>query len=313
MAKVRVGFYKSVQGSFTEERIAAIKHRLVSEHDIELVEVDFRQGVLIHGKVYVGDICLNDLDVYFWHDTVWPSQTGADSYYIHLLRAIGKDVAVINGADETETTNDKLRAHARLIEHGLPVSRYALIRSDDRQGIQQAFEQLQGDVLVKPRFGGWGSGIVRCQSIEDLYSTIELSVAVAGKHTQFLLEQFYENDPNGWVSISMIGQTPLIAYKKPLSLSSSTWKVYDPEKRDGRGEQSVTVEPSDGLVDLAKKAQAAIGKDIIGFDFILTPQGYVIVDENGRPGLYEHCLQEKGIDLVDVIARLIADKAAIYF
>lgn len=309
MSGIKVGFHKSVQGSFTEERIAEIKRRLSEVHGFELIEADFRKGVLIDGKVYVGDICLNDLDVYFWHDTIWPSETGADSYYLHMLRAIGNEVSVINTAESTEIVNDKLRAHAKLREHNLPVARYALIKSDDSTGIERAFHELGTSVLIKPRFGGWGTGIVKCQSLADLNSILELTVTMSGRHQQFLLEKFYENDPSGWVSISMIGQNPVIAYRKPLSLGGSDWKVYDPEKRDGRGGESEFVEPSEELKLLARQAQQILGKDILGLDFIKTDEGYVIVDENGRPGLYEHCLQAAHIDLVETITELIAHKA----
>ncbi len=308
MTRPKIGFYKAVQGSFTQERIEEIKKRLTDEHNCEIIEADFREGVLINGKVYVGDICLNDVDVYFWHDTIWPSRTGPDSYYLHLLRAIGATAKVINTADGTEAANDKLRAHSLLKSAGLPVSKYALIRSDDRTGIDKAFQELGGRVLIKPRFGGWGTGIVRCESSEDLHGVIELSASMSGKHQQFLLEQFYDNDASGWVSVSMVGQQPLIAYRKPLSLGGSEWKVYDPGKQDGKGAVSEYVSPSEEIISLSQRAQQAIGKDIIGFDFIRTSEGYKIVDENGRPGLYEHCLQQAGVDIVDVIVGLVLEK-----
>lgn len=306
----KVGFFKSKQGSFTEERIAEIKNRLAHDYGFELVEADFREGVLIDGKVYVGDVCLNDVDAYFWHDAIWPSLTGADSYYLHLLRSIGTDAVVVNTADSTELVNDKFRAHAKLRSHGLPVPKFALVRSDNKEGIARAFHELGGPVLVKPRFGGWGVGIVKCQTLDELLGVIELSVSMDAKHHQFLLEKFYENDPAKWTSISMVGQRPVIAYRKPLSLGNSDWKVYDPEKRDGRGEASEYVEPPAELVGLARQAQEALGKDIVGFDFIATEQGYIIVDENGRPGLYEHCLASAGVDLVGVVTELIASKVA---
>jgi ribosomal protein S6--L-glutamate ligase len=309
MAGQKVGFYKAVQGAFTETRIAEIKRRLTEEHGFELVEVDFRDGVLIDGKVYVGDICLNELDVYFWHDTIWPSVTGADSYYLHLLRAIEKDVSVLNSADSTEVVNDKLRAHTILHTQGLPVSRFALLRGDDIRGTELAFKALGEHVLIKPRFGGWGTGIVKCQTLDELRGFMELCDAMNGKHHQFLLEQYYENDPKGWTSVSMVGPLPVIAYRKPLSLGNSDWKIYDPEKLDGRGEKSEYVKPSEELILLAQRAQRALGKDIVGFDFILTQEGYKIVDENGRPGLYEHCLEAANVNIVDVVTDLIVDKA----
>jgi glutathione synthase/RimK-type ligase-like ATP-grasp enzyme len=309
--RMKIGFFKAVQGAFTEQVIADIKERLAFELNAEVIEADFRRGVLIDGKVYVDDLCLNDLDVYFWHDTLWPAKTGSDSYYIHLLRAIGQDVAVINTADSTEATNDKLRAHEILRRAGLPVSEYALVSSEDKAGIEKAFRALGGNVLVKPRFGGWGKGIVRCTDVGDLQDIIELSVAASGRVQQFLLEKFYDNDPKGWVSVSMVGQSPVIGYRKPLAIGSSDWKVYDPDKLDGRGERSVYIKPSDEIADLAKRAQSALGKHIVGFDFIATPDGYKIVDENSRPGLYAHCLEQAGVDLVQVIIGLIADTASV--
>lgn len=307
----KIGFYKAVQGSFTDERISAIKQQLKNRFNAEIIEADFREGVLIDGLVYVGDICLNECDIYFWHDTLKPSLSGADNYYIHLLRALQKDTIVINDAESTYVTNDKLRAHQALQSHGLPVSHYAFVRSDDRSGIAKAFTALGQRVLVKPRFGGWGSGIIRCESLEDLHSTIELITSFAGDHMHILLEAYYDNDPHQWTSVSLIGQQVVASYRKPLSLSGSDWKVYDPEKKDGRGQRSEAVEPSQDLIHLAKKAQAALGKDIVGFDFIMTDRGPVIVDENSRPGLYEHCLTASNTQLVDVIVDLIGNKLTI--
>lgn len=307
-SSLTVGFFKDAQGAFSQDRINEIKQRIISDLGAKIVEVDFRKGVLIDGKVYVDEICLNDFDVYFWHDTLWPAKTGNDSYYIHLLRAIGRDAIVINTADSTECVNDKLRAHEVLRLAGLPVAEYALVNSEDKLNIEKAFTELGENVLIKPRFGGWGKGIVRCHSVYDLQDIIELSVAVSGRQQQFLLERFYENDTKEWTSISMIGQRPLIGYRKPLSIGNSSWKVYDPDKKDGKGVLSQYVAPSEELAELSRKAQAAIDKDIIGFDFIATNEGYKIVDENGRPGLYEHCLEKAEVDIVECITSLIGSK-----
>jgi glutathione synthase/RimK-type ligase-like ATP-grasp enzyme len=122
-----------------------------------------------------------------------------------------------------------------------------------------------------------------------------------------LLEKYYDNDMSQWISVSMIGNQPVIGYRKPLSIGGSDWKVYDPDKRDGKGEESEYVEVTEPVRQLAIQAQTAIGKDIVGFDFILTPEGYKIVDENGRPGLYRHCLEPAGVAIADPIVKLISE------
>ena len=83
------------------------------------------------------------------------------------------------------------------------------------------------------------------------------------------------------------------------------WKIYDPLKQDGRGQRTEYAEVPQELMEISLKAAQVIGKDIIGFDYIATRDGYRIVDENGRPGLYQHCLDAAGVDIAQEIASLI--------
>ena len=69
-----------------------------------------------------------------------------------------------------------------------------------------------------------------------------------------------------------------------------------------------TLPPPQEVCDIVLAAQSAIGKDIIGFDLIYTDRGYMIIDENGRPGIYKDCLDAAGVDMKIEIASLINTK-----
>ena len=104
-----------------------------------------------------------------------------------------------------------------------------------------------------------------------------------------------------WVSIVVFG------YKKPL-VGDADWKIYDPQKTDGKGALSKYINPPQELKEIALSAKNAIGKDIIGFDFIYTDEGYKIIDENGRPGLYPQCIADAKINITTEIIHLIQNK-----
>ena len=303
--KKKIGFYKAKQGLFTQDYISKLKKSITQELDCELVEVDFRNGIIINNNVFVDDIRLNELDVYFWHDTVYPSNWQADNYFLHILKTIEQDVSVINNSRSTNITNDKFLSHLTLKNAGLPVGDFALVSATDTAGIQRIFKEFGEDVLLKPRFGGWGLGIARATKIDTLMSTIEYMLSFANNPNQsILIERFYKNDLSKWISVVVFGDKVLFGYKKPL-IGNADWKIYDPQKIDGKGAMSKYAEVPAELKEIALQAKSAIGKDIIGFDFIYTDEGYKIIDENGRPGLYPHCIDAGKIDIIKEIINLI--------
>lgn len=306
--KKKIGFNKKIQGIFTQEFIEDIKTSIKQNIECELIEVDFREGVIINNKVFVDDICLNDLDVYFWHDTVYPNNWKSDNYFLHILKTIEKDVSVINTSASTNITNDKFLSHLTLKNANLPVGDFALVQATDTTNLKKVFKHFREDVLLKPRFGGWGIGISRAKTIDDLMSTVEYMLNFTNNPNQsILLERFYENDLSKWISVVVFGDEVIFGYKKPL-IGNADWKIYDPNKSDGKGVMSEYINPPKELENIALQAKRVIGKDIIGFDFILTKEGYKIIDENGRPGLYPQCIKSANISINDKIVKLIKSK-----
>ncbi len=306
---MKIGFTKKRQGMFDQNRINQII-QLLKNNDAEVIQnVDYRDMTVVNNQVFINNEPIINLDAYFWHDTIDATLWQADNYYLHALDVLNESCRVINTAQSTRIVNDKFLSHRALRAAGISVAEAALVRANDISGLQTAFEKLGNQVLLKPRFGGWGSGIVRVNTFDELRSVVEFAGSfLSDNGHQIFLEKFYENDPMQWVSIVVINNEPIFGYRKGGDLIHD-WKVYDPDKKDGRGSQTTFVPIDDELRQLGKRAAQAIGRDIIGFDCILTRNGYVVVDENGRPGLYQHCLEEAGIDLNNIIVQLILDRA----
>lgn len=311
MKKVKVGFFKKVQGVFSEKVIKEIKTRLTQDDQIELLdELDYKKFYLKNNEVFFGsECCLNDLEVYFWHDSVCPMEWGGDNYYLNVLEILGKKCNVINSAASTMIVNDKFLAHSSLAEKGLPVVDFALVNINDRDALSDIFDTFEQEVLIKPRFGGWGIGVLRVNSKDQLFSLLELIKSFLNNslNQQILIEKYYPNDIEKWCSVSVFGEKVILGYRKKIERVGD-WKIYDPLKKGGRGDDAVYIKPTKELTEVALKASRVIGKDIIGFDFIFTEAGYKIVDENGRPGLYEHCLESAKINIAEETVALILSK-----
>ncbi|MFA5993524.1 MAG: hypothetical protein WC823_01040 [Parcubacteria group bacterium] len=309
MKKIRIGFFKKPQGIFTPELIKAITSELKSFPNIELfTDLDFRKAHVKNGHAYIEDFDLNTLDIYFWHDTIKPTDWGSDNYALNVLRALENNCLVINSSESTRIVNDKYLAHTTLKRANLPVADFALVTASDKAALQKVFTDFNSAVLIKPRFGGWGAGIIKISSLNDLFDQVELLLSfTSNQNQQILLEKYYPNDLSKWISVVVLGDKILFGYKKSI-MRESDWKICDPDKKDGRGLFSEYINPPNHLKEIALHAKRAIGKDIICFDFIHTQDGYKIVDENGRPGLYAHCLKKANIDIKKEIINLILSK-----
>ena len=235
--KKKIGFFKKPQGVFTEDFIGEIKETLMNIEGIELfTELDYREAFVKNGEVYIGDFNLNQLDVYFWHDIVHVKLWKGDNYILNVLSALEKDCVVVNSVKSSRIVNDKYLSHLELLKAGLPVSDFSLVNIKNRDAVRNAFNGMGGSVLLKPRYGGFGSGIVKIDSEERLFEVLEfMQNYVEAPDQQILMERFYENDIEKWTSVVVFGDKVLFGYRKKV-LGDSDWKVYDPERKDAKGQ-----------------------------------------------------------------------------
>jgi RimK family alpha-L-glutamate ligase len=188
---------------------------------------------------------------------------------LHVLAEQG--VRCVNPPRAIERTIDKSWASAVLALAGVPTPPTIVCeRYDDAM---QAFEELGGDVVVKPLFGAMGNGIVR---LEDRDVAHRVFRALELERTVYYVQR----------TIAPIGRRDLRVLVVAGEVAGAMERVSDSWRanvaRGARPRAAVLGEDERGL---ALAAAAAVGADVAGVDLLIDPSGEAFVLEvNGIPG-----------------------------
>ncbi len=188
---------------------------------------------------------------------------------LQALDAAG--VTVLNPPKCLETAIDKWLTLHRLHMAGVPTP--STIVCQNRDAALLAFEQLGGDVLVKPIFGGEGRGIIRVQDLDTawrVFGTLQQIGQV------LYIQQFLEH----WgydLRVFKIGeQIHCIKRFGP----SGHWRTNITQ--GGRAEPHAI---SADELEMANRCAQAVGGSVLGIDLLpLRDGGLVALEVNAIPG-----------------------------
>ena len=188
---------------------------------------------------------------------------------LHVLADRG--VRCVNTPRAIERTIDKSWAGAVLAMAGLPTPPTIVCeRYDDAM---QAFEQLGGDVVVKPLFGAMGNGIVRVEHRDvahRVFRALELERTVYYIHRTIL--------PTGRRDLRVLVVAGEIA--GAMERASDSWRA-----NIARGARPRAVALGEAERRLALAAATALEADVAGVDLLVGPDGdAVVLEVNGIPG-----------------------------
>ena len=260
--------------------------RLTSRDDIELItDLNFREALIVNGKVFCREVCLNDLDRFFWFCEL---KNEPGNFDVKVLKTLARDTKVVSDPNAFEIGQDKYSAHLTLRDAGVDVPDFVMF--DYRFPVKMADVLNEwGKALLKPRWGGWGKGITLIESpkqLENILGYVQSATHRSMEHG-FFLERFFPNDPNKWASTTFINGQLTLGYRKVETkfqdLGDGIKKVQDMQEKGG-GVVLADLDPRH--IEMAHKAYDAIGLEIIGFDMIWTENGPLIIDENTYPGNY---------------------------
>lgn len=177
---------------------------------------------------------------------------------------------LVNPPRAVEVAVDKYLALARLQAAGLPVP--PTVACQTREEALQAFQQLGGDVVVKPLFGAEGKGLTRLNDDAlawRAFTMLEQLGAVLYVQ-QFLPHSGYD------LRLLVVGSR-VLAMKRS---HPTDWRTNI--CRGARGEPYAA---SDELTGMARQAAAAVGASLAGVDILLTPDGQpYVLEVNAAPG-----------------------------
>ncbi len=179
-------------------------------------------------------------------------------------------VRVVNSAIAIEHGVDKYYTSARLHDAGLPTPRTVV--AERFEEALAAYEELGGDVVVKPMFGSEGRGIVRVSDIDTAYRVFR--ALELGRYI-YCVQEFV---PHGREDIRafVIGERVIGAMRR----RGQGWKT-----NAAQGAIGEPMELADHLVDLSLRATRVVGAEHAGVDILPGDDGeYSVIEVNTIPG-----------------------------
>ncbi len=205
-----------------------------------------------------------------------------------LARLEHEGVLVVNPAKVIECAVDKYLTTSRLASSGLPVPRTMVCETLELA--LSAFDQLGGDVVVKPIFGSEGRGILR---VSDPDLAVRTFSTLSRIQSVIYLQEYIPHEGFD-VRVLVLGGGLLGSIKRH--------SPNDFRTNISRSATAVPHEATPAEADLALRASAATGALFAGIDLLYQPAGACYVLEvNAVPG-WQAFQRVTGID---VAARLV--------
>ncbi len=209
-----------------------------------------------------GDVALGRLDVL-------PTLDGVEPGLWALDRLEARGVTVLNGRRTLVAAHDKLSTAAALYGARVPHPRTVHVAP------WLPHPELEPPLVLKPRFGSWGSDVVRCDDAESLEAALaeicerswyDATGAVAQKLVQ----------PQGYdLRIVVAGGVVVGAVRRVAA--PGEWRT-----NVALGARREPIDPPDDARAIALAAAAAVGGDLVGVDLLPAGLGsWVVLEVNG--------------------------------
>jgi ribosomal protein S6--L-glutamate ligase len=252
----------------------------------EAVAMDFRRiGTTVHGPA-------NSLSGFerIMVRTMPPGSLEQVIFRMDVLQRLeAHGIPILNPPRAVEICVDKYLASARLAAAGLDVPATAVCQNAEEA--LQAFDQLQGDVVVKPLFGSEGRGMMRISDPELAWRTFR---TLERTQSVLYLQRYIEHP--GWdLRIFVLGKRVLAAMRRH---ANGHWRT-----NVAQGGKAESIGISSEMEGLALRACAAVQAAMAGVDLLPGRDGRTyLLEVNAVPG-WRALASVTGIDIAQEILR----------
>jgi RimK family alpha-L-glutamate ligase len=209
---------------------------------------------------------------------------------LHRLENAG--VRVVNSPTAIERAVDKYYTSALLEDAGLPTPRTVVTERFDEA--LAAFDELGGDVVVKPIFGSEGRGMVRVSDPDTAYRVFR--ALELGRYVYYLQEFV----PHGCedIRVFVVGEEVVAAMVR----RGKNWKT-----NVAQGATTAALQLNDTLREMSLCAARVMRADYTGVDILPTEGGeYTVVEVNGIPG-WRGLRAATGVDVAEHVVNYVLD------
>jgi tetrahydromethanopterin:alpha-L-glutamate ligase len=195
---------------------------------------------------------------------------------------------VINPSRAIEAAVDKFLTSAKLQAAGLLTPRTICCQTADEAML--AFEQLGRDIVLKPLFGSEGRGITR---LTDENLALRAFKMLAQLGAVLYLQEFVPHEGHD-IRLLVIGD---------LILGMRRQNQLDWRTNISRGATAEAFTPDDSLIEIARRAAAAVHAPVSGVDLLPARDGRLYtIEVNAVPG-WKGLAKALNLD----VARLVLD------
>lgn len=233
----------------------------VLEREWRALGIDARLlGPAQAGLLEAGDVAVGRLDVRRTLD-------GVEQGLLELHRLAHRGVRVLNGPRALLRTHDKLRTYALLRAAGLPhpPTEHVPVRR---------LPSLEPPLVLKPRFGSWGSDVIRCDSRLE----VERAFGLLARRRWFARQGVLAQElipPRGYDLRLLVAGGRVVGAVRRCARTGE-WRT-----NISLGGHPEPVRPPAEALALALRAVAAVGADLVGVDLLPTDGGYCVIELNG--------------------------------
>jgi len=191
-------------------------------------------------------------------------------FRLDLLSAMEEyGIKLINSRQSLEIASDKFLTSIFLEKHKITTPKTVIC--EDPEEALESFDELGGDMIIKPLYGSRGVGITR---INDRGFAENVIYTLGQLNEVFYLQEFIEHF-NRDIRILVIGKEAIAGMYRV----SDNWKT-----NIHAGARSEPLEITGELESLALKAAQVTKTDIAGVDIIVSERGYFVLEVNSIPG-----------------------------
>ena len=211
---------------------------------------------------------------------------------LHMLEEYG--VYVINPALSIEKSVNKYYTSALLEKAGITSPRTVVTESFTEA--MRAFEELGGDVVVKPLFGSLGAGITRLTDEDIAYRVFR---ALESTQTVFYIQEYIPHG-NKDIRAFVIGSEVVASMKRV----GAGWKT-----NISSGAAPEPYELSDEEVETSLKAAETLGLEYTGVDLMRSDEDGTLytLEVNSTPG-WEGLQKVTSVDIAERLVEYVFEQ-----
>ncbi|SFC60531.1 ATP-grasp domain-containing protein [Pseudoalteromonas denitrificans] len=292
-ANVGLWLYENGGGLHIQNAIVnALKQR-----DINCITgLNLRDAHARDGHIHCNNILMEELDLFLSYNAGQQTQ-----YQLYLYEAISQSIPTINNFNAFALSEDKFKTSHLLNNHGIITPEYRLCHKNDTDGLKKAIKDWGGKLVYKPTDGWGGAGIVKIEGEQALDMLLPFLSRTDLRY--FYLERFIDYD-NTDFRIDIVDGQYIGCYGRKAP--KDDWKTNITS-----GGSIFVREPTDELINLAKKAALVTGLEIAGVDLIYDreKERYVVLEVNGIPAFATPEQEKLGLNFnhkkIDAIVNLI--------